>query len=176
MNHLTRFPRKTQSALVAMIAAALPASGFGAVAGHVNFAYGPVIVTSNDGGKRKITRGSPIQPGDTIDTHAGMAQIRFKDGGFISLKSQSRFQVEEYNFSGKEDGTERSFFNLIKGGFRTITGLIGGRNKKAYRVRTPVATIGIRGTAYRASYGTHMSMFITDGGIQLCNLGGCSNL
>jgi len=40
----------------------------------------------------------------------------------------------------------RSFFRLVKGGFRSITGLVGKINRDEYKVATPVATIGIRGT------------------------------
>ncbi len=46
----------------------------------------------------------------------------------------------------------RSFYVLLKGGFRSITGAIGKEDKAAYRVRTPVATIGIRGTDYTAVF------------------------
>jgi hypothetical protein len=42
----------------------------------------------------------------------------------------------------------RAFFRLLKGGFRTVSGLIGKADVNAYKVSTPVATIGIRGTDY----------------------------
>jgi len=45
-------------------------------------------------------------------------------------------------------GTSRAFFRLLKGSFRTVSGLIGKVNHDDYRVATPVATIGIRGTKY----------------------------
>lgn len=47
-------------------------------------------------------------------------------------------------------GQSRAFFRLVKGGFRTVSGLIGKVNQGDYRVSTPVATIGIRGTSYSA--------------------------
>lgn len=40
------------------------------------------------------------------------------------------------------------FFRLLKGGFRAVSGLIGKIDREEYRVSTPVATIGIRGTDY----------------------------
>jgi hypothetical protein len=49
-----------------------------------------------------------------------------------------------------EAGQSRAFFRLVKGGFRAVSGLIGKVNQNDYRVSTPVATIGIRGTAYSA--------------------------
>ena len=47
-------------------------------------------------------------------------------------------------------GTSRAFFRLVKGGFRSVSGVIGKLNREDYRVSTPVATIGIRGTVYSA--------------------------
>ena len=49
-----------------------------------------------------------------------------------------------------ESGRGRAFFRLLKGGFRAVTGLIGRADPAEYRVTTPVATIGIRGTDYWA--------------------------
>ena len=45
-------------------------------------------------------------------------------------------------------GASHAFFSLLKGGFRTVSGLIGKINHEDYSVATPVATIGIRGTDY----------------------------
>lgn len=47
-----------------------------------------------------------------------------------------------------QNGASRAFFSLLKGGFRSISGLIGKINHDEYQVSTPVATIGIRGTDY----------------------------
>ncbi len=49
---------------------------------------------------------------------------------------------------GGQNGASRAFFSLLKGGFRSISGLIGKINHDEYQVATPVATIGIRGTDY----------------------------
>lgn len=49
-----------------------------------------------------------------------------------------------------ESGASRAFFRLLKGGFRAVSGLIGKTDHNEYRVTTPVATIGIRGTDYFA--------------------------
>ncbi|HEX4872459.1 MAG TPA: hypothetical protein VFV27_09120 [Nevskiaceae bacterium] len=47
-------------------------------------------------------------------------------------------------------GTSQAFFRLLKGGFRAVSGLVGKNDRNEYRVATPVATIGIRGTDYIA--------------------------
>jgi hypothetical protein len=38
--------------------------------------------------------------------------------------------------------------DLVKGGMRAVTGAIAQRRPEAYKVRTPVATLGVRGTEY----------------------------
>ncbi|MFP5305877.1 MAG: hypothetical protein ACLGI7_08645, partial [Gammaproteobacteria bacterium] len=43
---------------------------------------------------------------------------------------------------------QQAVFRLLKGGFRAVSGLIGKADPEEYRVSTPVATIGIRGTDY----------------------------
>lgn len=43
---------------------------------------------------------------------------------------------------------QTAVFKLLKGGFRTVTGLIGKADRGEYRVSTRTATIGIRGTDY----------------------------
>lgn len=50
--------------------------------------------------------------------------------------------------SGAAGPGSRAFFRIMKGGFRAVSGLIGKVERNEYRVDTPVATIGIRGTDY----------------------------
>jgi|GEM_PF-1392935 len=51
---------------------------------------------------------------------------------------------------GTTSQTSRAFFRLVKGGFRSVSGLIGKVSREDYRISTPVATIGIRGTLFTA--------------------------
>src|SRR5690606_2925612 len=85
-------------------------------------------------------------------TTDGRVQVRFTDGGYMSLQPNTEFVVESYNYDGKQDGSERGFFRLVEGGLRAITGIVGRTNRPAYRVATPVATIGIRGSEYLAEH------------------------
>jgi len=87
----------------------------------------------------------------------------------MSLSPDTEFKVEEYSFEGKQDGSEKSFFNLVKGGLRAITGAIGHTNKKNYRLNTPVATIGIRGTEFLATMRGRLLVRVGDGAVFLQN-------
>lgn len=132
-----------------------------ASAGRITFAVGKVDIERNDQ-TLQARRGFVLESGDTIRTGNGRAQIRFRDGGYMSLQPETVFRIDEYRFSGEADGNERSFFSLLKGGLRAITGLIGHRDHNSYRVRTPTVTIGIRGTGYTvlvdANGNTHASV------------------
>jgi hypothetical protein len=119
-------------------------------AGRVLAATGSVAIER--GAQRfPAQAGMQVSSGDTF--HLGPqsnAQIRFTDDSVVALGSDTSFQVSEYAFEGRAAEAQRAFFNLIKGGMRTVTGLIGRSNKASYGMRTLIATIGIRGTAYAA--------------------------
>lgn len=102
-----------------------------------------------DGNEIPLAFGSTIEPKDILRTAAGSSlQVRFSDDSIKSLRENTEFAIEDFKFSGKEDGSERAVFRLIKGGFRALTGLVGRTNHASYEVRTVTATIGIRGTDF----------------------------
>ena len=134
--------------LMAALLTAYPALAQAAGAASIDFAAGRVTAISASG-ERPLTKGAEIGNGDTIRTADGSrAQVRFSDGALVSLQPRSEFRIDNYEFSGKEDGQEKGFFSLLKGGLRTITGFIGRTHRNNYKVSTAVATIGIRGTEY----------------------------
>ncbi len=107
------------------------------------------LTAQNRGATRTLQRRSVIYRGDTLATgNRSHTQIRLKDGALLSLRPYTNIKIAEYNYNGSEDGNEKSIIELLKGGFRTITGAIGHLNKKNYQIRTSMATIGIRGTHY----------------------------
>ncbi|MFZ2911441.1 MAG: FecR family protein, partial [Candidatus Desulfobacillus denitrificans] len=129
---------------VALLATALPVL---ADAGAFQFVAGDVKIIRPDGREMVAAKGARIEEGDTVVTGAnGHAQLLMADQALISLRPDSRLRFDAYQFAGKEDGSEKGILGLLKGGFRTLTGLIGRANKSNYQVRTPTATIGIRGT------------------------------
>lgn len=116
---------------------------------RVLVALGDIKATDQLGNSRKLQHTSAIYEGDFVETAAdSKTQLRFSDGALLALRANTQFRIETYRYEGTQDGKESSIFSLLKGGFRTITGYIGSLHKKNYQVKTPVATIGIRGTHY----------------------------
>lgn len=100
---------------------------------------------------RALSQASSIYLHDTLTTGPdSQAQIVFTDDTLMTFKPQSEFYINTYQFTPdkKEKSVGRYIMNLVKGGFRTITGLIAKSNPSDYQVNTPVATIGVRGTDY----------------------------
>ncbi|MDZ4099896.1 MAG: FecR family protein [Methylophilaceae bacterium] len=151
MNTENIFTLKRQAIIALAVATAFPATSF-AAAGRVEFAIGGATAISKEGATRSLTKGVDINSGDTIKTTDGRVQVRFTDGGYMSLQPNTEFIVENYAYDGKQDGAERGFFRLVEGGLRAITGVVGRNNRPAYRVATPVATIGIRGSEFLAEH------------------------
>lgn len=164
-------------ALMMALAAVYPALVHSAGVARVDFATGSVMAVSTAGIQRPVTKGAEIGGGEAVVTGSGgRAQLRFTDGALISLQPSTEFKINSYQFSGKGDGEEKGFFSLIKGGMRTITGLIGRSNRNNYQVSTSVATIGIRGTEYTAglnSTGSELLVHTGEGLVEVCNGAGC---
>ena len=98
---------------------------------------------------RKLAKADPIFKQDELVTdQSGQAEIVFTDDTLMTFRPGSEFKVSQYNYDpkGKQEGSY--IVNLFKGGFRTITGLIAKAAPQNYKVITPVATIGVRGTDY----------------------------
>jgi hypothetical protein len=172
MNSSPKFRINKKVLTAAVILSVYPSFSYAVIAGRVEFAVGAVNAVGTDGRERPLAKGAEISAGDTIKTLDGRVQARFTDGGFISLQPNTEFKVEDYNYTGKADGSEKGIFNLLKGGLRAITGAIGHTNRSAYRVNTAVATIGIRGTEYLAQYDTKLLVKVGDGAVYLSNLAG----
>ncbi|MFZ4534858.1 FecR domain-containing protein [Propionivibrio sp.] len=97
-----------------------------------------------------LLRGTVVETGDLLRVAADSSlQVRFTDESVVALRANTQFKIDEYKFSDKGAG-DSSFFSLLKGGMRTITGLIGKRSPDAYQMRGVTATIGIRGTHFTA--------------------------
>src|SRR5690606_4009821 len=76
------------------------------------------------------------------------AVIRLQDGSRFTLRPNTQFVVEE--LTANRNSSANAVLQLFKGGVRAITGFISKFNKNGYQLKTPVATIGIRGTEFDA--------------------------
>lgn len=111
---------------------------------------GAVTIVDSDGTRREAVLGGVIEEGQSVQTGSdGEIHIATEDQGLLALRPNSMFQVERYQAHGET--SDVAVMHLVKGALRSITGWIGKRDKSAYRLTTPVATIGIRGTDHETA-------------------------
>jgi len=186
-------PRRALRWALPFVLALGPASAQ-AAAGQVLFALGRVEIQRGEQ-TFAAQRGAPVEIGDTISTGpTGLAQVRLRDGALLSLRHGSTMKVEDFQLpqpaaapvtpgapaTGAAAAGGRSVLRLLRGAFRTVTGLIGKSAGDSYSVITPVATIGIRGTDYSAAYCSGdcgktpdgLYVGVSNGAVALSNAGG----
>lgn len=111
---------------------------------------GDLTAKGVDGALRKLSTWGKVHAGDTLFTgKETYARVKFSDGGQISLRPSTQFQIEGYHHDEQKPAEDAAKFNLLKGGLRAVSGLIGKRgDPDSYSVKTRTATVGIRGTKY----------------------------
>jgi hypothetical protein len=136
-------------AAAALALTLMTASAFAAGAGVITHLSGTMSVQRPDGSVRILSQKSEVQPGDVLTTqHDSYAQINFTDGSAATMRPNTTMKLEAYAFSQEKPQADTMFMRLLKGGLRTVTGLIGKRgDQDAYKIGTATATIGIRGSS-----------------------------
>lgn len=119
--------------------------------GNITHLSGVLFVARADGTKKMLSVKSEVLEGDTLKTEVDtFARVKFTDGGEIVLRPETVFKVEAYSFNAGHQQQDNFFMSLVKGGLRSVTGMIGKRNPGNFRMQTSMATIGIRGTHFGA--------------------------
>ena len=127
---------------------AAPAASTGAVA-TVTHLSGTLTVRRADGSTRFMSVKSGINEGDTLLTAQGTyARMKFADGAETVLRPDSQLKVDSYKYDETRPEGDNVLISLLKGGMRSVTGLLGKRNREKVLVNAPNATIGIRGTHF----------------------------
>ena len=116
-------------------------------AGTVTHLAGILSAEKSYGQKKLLGVQSSVAPGDLLTTETDTyARVKFVDGAELVLRPGSQMRIEEYRYSAEAPQKGSAIISFLRGGFRAITGLIGKARPENVAVRTPTATIGVRGT------------------------------
>lgn len=121
-------------------------------AGEVEFVRGVAFAQTGVQLPRAMGKGLALKEGDRLTTGEGATAIlKLADGTRMTLRPNSEMVVQVYKYAENASGDDNSMvLQLLRGGFRTITGLIAKGSPDAAKVQTSTATIGIRGTDFDA--------------------------
>ena len=99
-----------------------------------------------------LTKGMSIHAGDQIETRSnGHVHIRFVDGAMVSIRPNSRLTIKQYSFDRKDPTQSLVKFELEEGVTRAISGSAAKDARDRFRLNTPIAAIGVRGTDFVVS-------------------------
>ena len=104
------------------------------------------MTASGPEGARTLAEGNPVFKGDTLATAKGAAgSIEFLDKTVLNVGEGSKISLDQYVFDASK-GTGKVLFKMAQGTFRAVTGEIVKQNPESFKMQSPLATIGIRGT------------------------------
>jgi hypothetical protein len=146
---------------------------FAAPVGQITQSSGYVTVASPQAAPKAAGSGEPIESGQMVTVGEGArAVIKFQDGQVIALQSKSVFKVNSYKYDQTAPQKGESFFSLLEGGLRAVTGLIGTNNRAGWKLATPTATMGIRGTDFMAVVQQGVYVKVESGAVAATNSAG----
>lgn len=131
---------------------ARPNSGPPVIA-RVAQAQGSVTV-ERDSRQLEIGQGAPLYASDKVATTSGSsAVLAFRDETRITLNSGTQLALAQFQYDPAQPVRGNMLFQLLSGGLRVATGLVGKAAPRMVKFQTTTATIGIRGTVFDLSCG-----------------------
>ncbi|MBL8483782.1 MAG: FecR domain-containing protein [Rhodocyclaceae bacterium] len=156
-----------------VLAALVAVAGDAAAAAIFETVQGEVKVSDGKGPAQAAEPGRRVNAGSTVQTTAGSrGLLKFDDGHRVLLASNTEFRINEYNYVPDQPSTGKMVLSLLRGALRSVTGLLADRNHSAFALRTPVATIGIRGTDLSVSLTDGAYLKVDAGAANAVNTGG----
>ncbi|MEM6491593.1 MAG: FecR family protein [Pseudomonadota bacterium] len=103
---------------------------------------------TGDAGFAFLAVGDAVFEDDVLETapYARML-VRFEDGSALTLGEDARLTIDDMVYR-RDAASDRQALSIAKGVFRFLTGAMATANPQSVTFRTPVATIGVRGTNF----------------------------
>jgi len=135
------------AALVNPVTAAETAS-----VGFIQSALGAAHIQSNQGDRQLARVDAMISVGDKIITgRNGHVHLRFVDDALVSVRPNSELIIERYEYDQQNPGLSAVKFSLNEGVARAMSGAAARSARERFRLNTPIAAIGVRGTDFIVS-------------------------
>lgn len=133
-----------------------------------------LVRTVVSGEKGNLAQYDPVNRNENIRTNStGLGQFQFDDGSKLALGPNASIVIDEYVL-GDGKTVSAMALNTVKGAFRWIS---GKSPSSAYKIQTPLGTLGVRGTAVDGYIGNGVAMFVLlKGGITFCKGSNCVNV
>ena len=115
--------------------------------GKITTHEGSGEVIRKDGGRLVASLSLNIHSYDDVRTGNGRIEITFNDDSTVKMSPNSKLVIDEFVFDPTPKKSKMAF-KVAAGTARFATGKLGLVDKNKIKIRTPTATIGIRGTDF----------------------------
>jgi UDP-GlcNAc:undecaprenyl-phosphate/decaprenyl-phosphate GlcNAc-1-phosphate transferase len=123
--------------------------------------------------RQSVSLNQHLQPGTTLTTGPrAQVVIRFDDGQHVVLHENTEFRIVDFRYDAADARMDRSVFDIIKGGLRVVSGAIGRRNPAAFALRSPQASLEIRGTDFMVAIVNAAYVQVLGGAVAVTNNAG----
>jgi hypothetical protein len=119
----------------------------GVSVGTVAEIKGHATVVHLDGTQETMTKGLSVFAGDIIETDAaGAVNITFNDNTVFAVSNNAKMTIDEFVYDPNKDGEGQADVSVVRGVFVYTSGFVGKEDHNDVHIKTPVGSIGIRGT------------------------------
>ena len=169
LSKFAKFPKSAIKPLAlasALFAVAAAHGETGATVGEVSLVLGKAYIKSN-GKEQPVRAGTKVRVSDEIITESnGHVHIQFDDKALLSVRPDSRLEIERYDFNQDKPSESSIKLNLVEGVTRSISGEGAHAARDRFRLNTPIAAIGVRGTDFVVSAsGESVRALVNEGAI-----------
>ena len=100
--------------------------------------------------KKKLSgvKGAEIESMDTYTTGACVSNITFKDDTKVKVTENSRLLIDDFVFDPKKSDAGKLALRVGMGTVRYASGQIAKNNPQQVNIKTPTATVAVRGTDF----------------------------
>ena len=117
--------------------------------GSVSLVLGRAFIESEGNNRERVRMGMMVRQADRIVTESnGHVHIRFIDEALVSVRPNSELEILAYVFNTEDPDKSSIKFNLLEGTARAVSGNAAKAARQRFRLNTPIAAIGVRGTDF----------------------------
>lgn len=98
--------------------------------------------------KLDVKQNIGVESMDIISTANGVVGITFKDDTKVRVTEHSKLVIDDFVYDPKSKGAGKLAMKVALGTVRYASGAVAHENNKNVDIRTPTATVAVRGTAF----------------------------
>ena len=94
-----------------------------------------------------VVQGTAVETNDRVETKNGVVNIKFKDNTTVKVTENSALVIDDFVYDAKS-ASGKLGLKAAEGTVRYVSGNIAHNNPNAVNIKTPTASIAVRGTDF----------------------------